>query len=176
VDRGPRRFRALDERIDGSGETGLYVLHLARVREWNHLRPTATLPSTAQTSRSGRLSVLPGDNQMRLLARIRQPGTSAYDGYMMRRSAPGTDQILIERVDNDTFTTLLTVNQGSSSAMSTSRVSGLDLEAWHQAARPGRGSGSSPTRPTQRPATRASACVARPVVPTTSAPAPSAAA
>ena len=42
-----------------------------------------------------RISTLPGaNNQLRLLARIQQPGTSTYDGYMLRpNQLAGTDQI-----------------------------------------------------------------------------------
>ena len=81
----------------------------------------------------GRVSVLPGDNnQLRLYARLRQMGSSAYDGYMLRTNQlPGTDQVLLERVDNDTFVTLKTINQELVAGdVLLLRVQGPTLEAW----------------------------------------------
>ena len=115
-------------------------------------------PSTAPTPRStARISVLPGDNnQLRLYARLQQPGSGAYDGYMLRTNQlAGTDQVLLERVDNGAFVTLLTINQELVAGdVLLLRVKGPTLEAWRNdgtllvAARL-----RAPTRPTPLPAT-----------------------
>ena len=95
-----------------------------------------------------RLSVLPGDNnQLRLLARVQQPGTGGYDGYMLRpNQLPGTDQILFERVDNGNFVPLLTVNQDLVAGdLFLLRVKGSIIEAWRQ-----RGTQLDAARPRRR--------------------------
>ncbi len=80
-----------------------------------------------------RLSVLPGDsNQLRLYARLQQPGTSTYDAYMLRTTQlSGTDQVSLERVDNGTIVPLLTINQELVAGdLLLLRVQGQMLEAW----------------------------------------------
>jgi hypothetical protein len=117
------------------GEVGLYV-------------PSTWLACSIGTTCSGwrnnaqygpdsevwaRLSVLPGnDNQLRLYARLQQPGTATYDGYLLRTNQlPGTDQVWIERVDNGTIVTLLTMNQELVAGdLLLLRATGSTLEAW----------------------------------------------
>ncbi|MGH3127765.1 MAG: fibronectin type III domain-containing protein [Gaiellaceae bacterium] len=121
--------------VNGSAETGLYVPSI-----WLACSKTTTCTSWRNDSQYGpdaevwgRLSVLPGDsNQLRLYARLRQPGSTAYDGYMLRTNQlSGTDQVFIERVDNDVFVNLKTINQelvaGDRLLL---RVQGQVLEAW----------------------------------------------
>ena len=79
------------------------------------------------------LTTLPGtSNSLRLNARVQQPGSSANDGYELRTiQQTGTDQVLLERIDNGTLKTLLTLNQelavGDTLLL---RVRGSTLEAW----------------------------------------------
>ena len=76
---------------------------------------------------------MPGDsNQLRLYARLQQPGTSTYDAYMLRTTQlSGTDQVSLERVDNGTIVTLLTINQELVAGdLLLLRVQGQVLEAW----------------------------------------------
>src|SRR5262249_25709474 len=70
--------------------------------------------------------------QLRLYARLRQTGSSAYDGYMLRTNQlAGTDQVMLERIDNDTFTTLKVINQELVAGdVLLLRVKGQTLEAW----------------------------------------------
>ena len=43
---------------------------------------------------------------------MQQPGSRRYDGYMLRTNQQtGTDQVLLERLDNGAFVTRLTINQ-----------------------------------------------------------------
>jgi hypothetical protein len=121
--------------VNGSAETGLYVPSI-----WLACSKTTTCTSWRSNTQYGpdtevwaRLSVLPGDNnQLRLYARMQQPGTATYDGYMLRpNQLPGTDQILFERVDNGAFVNLLTVNQEFAAGdVFLLRVQGQTLEAW----------------------------------------------
>jgi hypothetical protein len=80
-----------------------------------------------------RVTVLPGaGNQIRLNARLQQPGTTTYDGYMLRTNQlSGTDEVYLERIDNGAFVRLLTVNRelavGNTLLF---RVEGSTLEAW----------------------------------------------
>jgi fibronectin type 3 domain-containing protein len=81
-----------------------------------------------------RVAVLPGtNNHIRLKARLQQPGTSSYDGYMLRTNQrTGADEVFLERIDNGAFVRLLTVTRdllpGHTLLM---RVRGSTLEAWH---------------------------------------------
>ena len=69
---------------------------------------------------------------MRLYVRIQQPGSSAYDGYMLRTiQQTGTDQVLLERLDNGAIVTRLTILQelvvGDTLLL---RAKGTTIEAW----------------------------------------------
>ena len=68
------------------------------------------------------ISTLPGtNNRFVCYARIQQPGTTAYDGYMLRTNQlAGTDQVLIERIDNGTIVNRLTSTRNSPPATSSS--------------------------------------------------------
>ena len=72
----------------------------------------------------------------------RLPGTATYDGYMLRTNQlPGTDQILLERVDNGAFVNRLTVNQELVAGdVLLLRVKGSTLEVWRHDGLAGRGS------------------------------------
>ena len=121
--------------VNGSAETGLYVPSI-----WLACSKSTTCTSWRNSAQYGpdtevwgRLSVLPGDsNQLRLYARLSQPGTTGYDGYMLRTNQlAGTDQVLIERVDDDTFVPLKTINQELAAGdVLLLRVQGQILEAW----------------------------------------------
>jgi fibronectin type 3 domain-containing protein len=122
--------------VNGSSETGLYIpsssLACSRSTTCTAWRNTPAQYGP-DSEVYGTLSVLPGNNnQIRLYARLRQTGSSAYDGYMLRTNQlPGTDQVLLERVDNDTFTTLKTINQELVAGdVLLLRVQGSTLEAW----------------------------------------------
>ena len=101
--------------INGSIETGLYTTSntLACTKTTTCTSWRNTAPYGPDTEVWARITTLPGtSNQLRLLARIQQPGTSTYDGYMLRpNQLAGTDQVLLERVDNGAVVNLLTVNQ-----------------------------------------------------------------
>ena len=80
-------------------------------------------------------------NSVRLYVRIQQPGSSADDGYELRTiQQTGTDQVLLERIDNGTIVTRLTILQelavGDTLLL---RAKGTTIEAW-------RNDGSSWTR------------------------------
>ncbi|HEX2346332.1 MAG TPA: fibronectin type III domain-containing protein [Gaiellaceae bacterium] len=117
------------------GEVGLYVPSV-----WLACSIATTCTGWRNTGQYGpdsevyaRLSVLPGDsNQLRLYARLQQPGTSTYDAYMLRTTQlSGTDQVSLERVDNGTIVTLLTINQELVAGdLLLLRVQGQVLEAW----------------------------------------------
>jgi Fibronectin type III domain len=122
--------------IAGSAETGLYI-----PSSWLACSKSTTCTAYRNTQYGpdvevwARLSVLPGDNnQLRLLARVQQPGTAGYDGYMLRpNQLPGTDQVLFERVDDGNFVPLLTVNQDLVAGdLFLLRVKGSIMEAWRQ--------------------------------------------
>ena len=130
------RRRALVERGLGRRGGPLRPLDLARLLDHDDLHGLAQPPppSTGPDSEVWtRLSVLPGnDNQLRLYARLQQPGSSTYDGYMLRTTQlSGTDQVALERVDNGTIVTLLTINQELVAGdLLLLRVQGQVLEAW----------------------------------------------
>ena len=121
--------------VNGGAETGLYVPSI-----WLACSKSTTCTSWRNNAQYGpdtevwaRLSVLPGDNnQLRLYARMQQPGTSTYDSYMLRTNQlPGTDQVWLERVDNGTIVTLLTIDQELVAGdLLLLRVTGSTLEAW----------------------------------------------
>ena len=80
-----------------------------------------------------RLSTLPGTgNAIRLYVRVQQPGSAAYDGYMLRTTQlAGTDQIFIDRIDNSAVVNRLTVNQELAAGdVLLLRAKGALLEAW----------------------------------------------
>ena len=80
-----------------------------------------------------RVATLPGaNNQLRLFARLQQPGTGGYDGYMLRTlQLSGTDQLYLERIDNGAITRLLTVaRELAAGDVLLLRVQGSTLEAW----------------------------------------------
>jgi hypothetical protein len=121
--------------VVGSGETGLRLFS-------NVLGGTKTTTCTSwrnnvqygpDTEVSARITTLPGtNNQFRLYARLQQPGTATYDGYMLRTNQlSGTDQVWIDRVDNGTIVNRLTMNQelaaGDTLLLS---VRGSTLQAW----------------------------------------------
>ena len=121
--------------ITGPVETGLYTTsdRLACSRTTTCTAWRNAVQYGADVEVWARLPVLPGaGNQLRLLARVQQPGTSTYDGYMLRpNQLAGTDQILFERVDNGAFVTLLTVNQELAAGdLFLLRVQGSTIEAW----------------------------------------------
>ncbi|HSG12453.1 MAG TPA: hypothetical protein VLA22_01140, partial [Gaiellaceae bacterium] len=79
------------------------------------------------------ISTLPGDgNELRLYARLQGAGASTYDGYLLRASQlPGTDELYLERVDDGTALTLLTLSRELAVGdVLLLRVSGSTLEAW----------------------------------------------
>ena len=120
--------------ISGSVETGLYTtanqVALSKTSTCTAWRNAA---STDPTSRSG-LAFRPpkAKTMLRLLARVQQPGTSTYDGYVLRpNKLAGTDQILFDRVDNGAFVNLLTINQEFAAGdVYLLRVKGSTFEAW----------------------------------------------
>ena len=89
-----------------------------------------------------RIATLPGTaNSVRLYVRIQQPGSTAADGYKLRTiQQTGTDQVLLERIDNGTIVTRLTILQelavGDTLLL---RAKGTTIEVW-------RNNGSSWTR------------------------------
>jgi chitodextrinase len=121
--------------INGSAETGLRVAS-------NRLACTRTTTCTAWRSNAqfganvevwSRVTTLPGNgNQIRLLARVQQPGTTTYDGYMLRTNQlSGTDQVFLERVDNGALVNRLTISQNLTAGDTLLlRVTGSTLQAW----------------------------------------------
>ncbi len=80
-----------------------------------------------------RVATLPGRNhEVRLLARVQQPGSSAYDGYMLRAiQRNGTDEVRLDRVDNGAITGMLTMpRELAAGDVLLLRVVGSRLEAW----------------------------------------------
>src|SRR5262249_8633507 len=123
--------------IAGSGETGLRVTSNAlacnRKTTCTAWRNDTTYGPDVEVS--AQVTTLPGNNnQFRLLARIQQPGTSGYDGYMLRTNQlSGTDQVLLERVDNASIVTLVTLSKELAVGdVLLLRVKGSTLEAWHR--------------------------------------------
>jgi subtilisin family serine protease len=122
--------------VIGAVETGLFVTS-------NTLACTRTTTCTAWRSNAQygpdvevwtRVPTLLGDNNhIRLKARVQQPGSSAYDGYMLRTNQlPGTDQVWLERVDNGLIVTRLTLHRELAAGdLLLFRVEGTTLEAWH---------------------------------------------
>ena len=81
------------------------------------------------------IAVLPGsNNHVRLKARLRQVGTSGYDGYMLRTNQlSGPDEVALERIDNGAFVRLRTLNRELAAGDTLLlRVRGSTLEAWHK--------------------------------------------
>ncbi len=123
--------------VDGSVETGLRVVS-------NTLGCTKTTTCTAwrndtqygpDTEVWARITTLPGtNNQLRLYARLQQPGTATYDGYMLRTNQlTGTDQVWIDRVDNGAIVNRLTISQELAVGdVLLLRVRGSTLEAWRR--------------------------------------------
>ena len=121
--------------VNGGGEAGLYVPSI-----WLSCSKSTTCTSWRNDAQHGpdtevyaRVGVLPGNsNQFRLYARLRQQGTAGYDGYMLRTNhLAGTDQVWIERVDNDTFFTLKAIDQEIAVGdVLLLRAVGQTLEAW----------------------------------------------
>jgi hypothetical protein len=121
--------------VVGSVETGLRLVS-------NALGGTKTTTCTAWRNNAqygpdtevwARITTLPGtNNQFRLYARLQQPGTATYDGYMLRTNQlSGTDQVLIDRVDNGTIVNRLTIPQELAVGdVILLRVKGSTLEAW----------------------------------------------
>ena len=89
--------------------------------------------STVPTPSRGHAFTLPGTaNSVRLYVRIQQPGSTAADGYELRTiQQAGTDQVLLERVDNGTLVTRLTINQELAAGDTLLlRAKGTTIEAW----------------------------------------------
>jgi hypothetical protein len=79
------------------------------------------------------IRTLPGSgNGFRLYVRLQQPGSSAYDGYMLRTNQlTGPDDVYLERVDNGAFVRLLTLSQDLAVGdVLLLRAKGSRLEAW----------------------------------------------
>jgi hypothetical protein len=121
--------------IAGTGETGLVVSadQVACTRKttctaWRN--PTTYGPDTEVWAQ---IATLPGTgNQLRLYARLQQPGSSAFDGYMLRANQlSGTDEVYLERIDNGTLSTLLTIpHELAAGETLLLRANGPTLEAW----------------------------------------------
>jgi hypothetical protein len=121
--------------VAGSGETGLQVVS-------NQLACTQTSTCTAwwksptygpDSEVWATVSTLPGtNNQIRLYARLQQPGSGTVDGYMLRTSQlSGTDELYLERLDNGTIVRLLTLNHDLAAGdVVLLRTTGTTLEAW----------------------------------------------
>ena len=130
--------------VVGSGESGLYI-----PSNWLACSRSTTCTAWRNSAQYGpdseswaRIATLPGTaNSVRLYVRIQQPGSSAADGYELRTiQQTGTDQVLLERIDNGTIVTRLTILQelavGDTLLL---RAKGTTIEAW-------RNDGSSWTR------------------------------
>jgi hypothetical protein len=124
--------------VNGAVETGLNV-------NSNTLACSASSTCTAWRSNAqygpesevwSRISTLPGNgNAIRLYARVQAPGTSGYDGYMLRTNQLAvTDEIFLERIDNSSVVRLLTLNQElAANDILLLRAKGSTLEAWRYA-------------------------------------------
>ena len=119
----------------GGVETGLFItantLACSKTTTCTAWRNTGQYGPDAESW--ARLSTLPGTgNAIRLYVRIQQPGSSAYDGYMLRTSQlAGTDQVFIDRIDNSAVVNRLTVNQELAAGdVLLLRAKGTLLEAW----------------------------------------------
>jgi hypothetical protein len=121
--------------LAGSGESGLHVssnqLACSRSTTCTAWRNTGSLGPDAESW--ARITTLPGNaNSLRLYVRVQQPGSLAYDGYMLRTiQQTATDQVVLERVDNGAVVTRLTIAQelavGDTLLL---RAVGPTLEAW----------------------------------------------
>jgi fibronectin type 3 domain-containing protein len=123
--------------VNGSAETGLQVSS-------NLLACTKSTTCTAwrQDTQYGpddevavRIATLPGaNNQIRLHARIQQPGTAAYDGYMLRAvPLSGVDALNIDRVDNGTIVTIASAaSELAAGDVLLLRTRGTTIEAWQR--------------------------------------------
>jgi hypothetical protein len=121
--------------VGGSGETGLNVSSnlLACSRTTTCTSWRNNLSYGPDTESWVRLTTLPGNgNALRLYARVKQPGSSAYDGYMLRTNQlSGTDEVFLERVDNGAVVRRLTISQELAAGDTLLlRVQGSTLEAW----------------------------------------------
>jgi Fibronectin type III domain len=122
--------------INGSGNLQLRVLS-------NRVGGTKTTTTAAWRTNASygpdlevwtRVGVLPGpDNHVRLYARLRQPGSTAFDAYMLRTNQlSGADQVFLERIDDGVVVPLLTMSQELAAGdLLLLRVRGSTLEAWH---------------------------------------------
>ena len=78
-------------------------------------------------------TTMPGNgNGLRLYARLQQPGSAAVDGYVLRAvQQSGTDQVLLDRLDNGVLVNRLTVSEELAAGDTILlRASGSILEAW----------------------------------------------
>jgi Fibronectin type III domain len=121
--------------VIGSGETGLYT-----PSNWLACSRSTTCTAWRNSAQYGpdseswaRIATLPGTaNSLRLYVRLQQPGSGAADGYELRTiQQTGTDQVLLERLDNGSLVTRLTLNQelaaGDTMLL---RAKGTSIEAW----------------------------------------------
>ncbi len=78
-----------------------------------------------------------GDNAVRVYARLQAPGSSGYDGYMLRyQQNAGIDQAFIERIDNGAVTMLTTLNREFSiNDKLRIRAIGSSIQAWRYGGR-----------------------------------------
>ena len=121
--------------VIGSGETGLYTPN-----NWLACSRSTTCTAWRNSAQYGpdseswaRIATLPGTaNSVRLYVRIQQPGSTAADGYELRTiQQAATDQVLLERVDNGTLVTRLTINQELAAGDTLLlRAKGTTIEAW----------------------------------------------
>ena len=121
--------------VIGSGESGLYIPN-----NWFACSRSTTCTAWRNSAQYGpdseswaRIATLPGTaNSVRLYVRIQQPGSAAADGYELRTiQQAGTDQVLLERVDNGTLVTRLTINQELAAGDTLLlRAKGTTIEAW----------------------------------------------
>jgi VPS62-like protein len=73
-----------------------------------------------------------GGNAVRVYARLQAPGTSGYDGYMLRyQQNAGIDQVFVERIDNSAIVTLKALNQEfCMNEKLKIRAVGSNIQAW----------------------------------------------
>jgi hypothetical protein len=121
--------------ISGSAESGLRlqanVIGCTKTSTCTAWRNNATFgPDTEVWAR---VTTLPGvNNQLRLYARLQQPGLATHSGYMLRTSQlAGTDEVYLERIDAGAVVTRLTIPRelavGDTILL---RAQGATLEAW----------------------------------------------